>query len=211
MENRAAELGSRRGSQRGKLLCITVKYWLHMLHMDGQRIVRNLEPYSSAIFCCHWKFFAQRLDHWPSKIRPLHGLETLCNKHTMMEHNIQEEWSSKLHHFASLKTHLVWNCYKWQWTNLHITGIIWWVQHGGTSLNFDSIICVIFKHCHFKHQLHLYCHLIRHYHHDTQYSSCWCCRQCSSQCTDNTQVTQCTSTAQPSSKTLTMQTLCLSP
>jgi hypothetical protein len=35
----------------------------------------------------HWVFVVQSLDQWPSKIRPVHGLETLNNKHQIRDHN----------------------------------------------------------------------------------------------------------------------------
>jgi len=66
------------------------------------------KKFRNPFFCntvlSHWVFVSQCLDQWPSKIRPVHGLETLHNKHPIREHNIQEEQMSQLHHFGSPKT-----------------------------------------------------------------------------------------------------------
>jgi hypothetical protein len=39
--NKVAELKSGRHGRRGKLLSMTVKLLLHLLHMDAQNLVRN--------------------------------------------------------------------------------------------------------------------------------------------------------------------------
>jgi hypothetical protein len=57
--NRVAEVELGRNSRRGKVLCLTVKYWLRTLQMDKEELVR---------VCYEWQINNLEFDSWARKL-----------------------------------------------------------------------------------------------------------------------------------------------
>ena len=106
-ENRVAELELWRDSQRGKVLWMTVKNWVHMLPIDGQQIVRNLETHSTAILCSATGCLLPSF--WTSDTQRLGQRMVLKHFTTNIQSGSTKSKNRfcQLHHFGNPKTHTV--------------------------------------------------------------------------------------------------------
>jgi hypothetical protein len=58
--NKVAELKLKRDGRRGKVLCTIVKYWIRLLSMDCEEIVR---------VCYEWQINNLKADGWVRKLK----------------------------------------------------------------------------------------------------------------------------------------------
>ena len=123
-ENRVAELELQRDSQRKGVVDDSEELSAYVTNGWSADSYKFRNPFFFNTVLSHWVFVAQFLDQWHSKIRPVHGLETLHNKHPIREHNIQEQILSTASLWKPKNSHS--KNYNWQGTNLHIASIIQW-------------------------------------------------------------------------------------
>jgi hypothetical protein len=81
----ADEFEFKRESTKGKVLYVTVKYWLHLLHMDAQYIVINSYEQQINNLKTEW---------WGEATKGLEEIGLVCIWQTQSENNIN--WACKI-------------------------------------------------------------------------------------------------------------------
>jgi hypothetical protein len=146
--NTVAELELGRDSRRGKVLCMTVKYWIRLLSMDSEETAR---------VCYEWQLNNLKVDGWARKLKEELGKMGLtyiwqsqlginvniCNKikercNDIERQNIPSDVNVKisLSFYCKMKHEWGKESYIEKCTRKERMGIIWW--KGGISRGEDA-------------------------------------------------------------------------